>query len=420
MTQLLDRADIDTAQFKDVNGKEVLVIACGGWLKFYDGTAVKDIPAAVNDAAPLPSNDLAKVNAAAPTGCIVHNTRVVVWNGSEYLWHSKIGYYDYFPSVDYQRWVRENDGVQACVTYRGALIVFMRRNIGVLFGHDRDNWEQDFLDTTDGCLAPKTVQTVTYPNGNQEVFYVSDNGVHAVYAIDTLSLDSSARYSTRSVTVKQIDWQDLGVTKEEWKNAVAVFRNGQYWLVYKKGNEYRGLVFDTRFSQWYPVGGIKATSFYTDEDNFYFAGPDGHIMKFDPTLYSDWFNKAKTIGTPINMYWYSKLLSPKVTGLDHFWDVLLIEAKQQNVKSTIDIEVNVYKNQWKLENALKTEIFTWGVSNWGEAEWANANFTDMVNHAKRLRTFLKGQYAQIKISNARDEPIEIYNLSYEVRPMTRD
>lgn len=419
MTNPLDGPNIDTCQFKDANGNEVLVIASGGALKFYNGTEVKDIPAAANDAAPLPPNDLTNINNDhRPSGCIVHNTRVVLWNGSEYLWHSKIGYYDYYPSVDYQRFVRENDGIQACVSYRGALMVLMRRHIGVLFGHDRDNWQQDFLDTTDGCLAPKTVQTVTYPNGNQEVFYVSDTGVSAIYAIDTLSLDSSARYSTRSVTVKQIDWEGLGVTKEEWQKAVAHFRNGLYWLLYPKGSEWKGLVFDTRFSQWYPVGNLKVNSFYSDEDHFYFAGPEGHIKEFDSTLYSDWNNKNKTDGTPIDMYWYSKLLSPKVTGMEHFWDILLVEAKQHKVPSTVDVEVNTYRGQWKLEKALKTEIFVWGLSNWGEAEWANPNFTDMLNNAKRLRVFLRGQYAQVRISNNRDEPIEIYNLSFEVRPMT--
>lgn len=420
MTNPLVSASVDAAQFRDANGKEVLVITDGGNLKEYDGTTVKDIVPATNDASPLPANDLTNINTKhKPTGCLVHNTRVVLWNGSDTLWHSKIGYYDYFPNVDYQRWVRANDGIQSCISYRGALMVLMRRHIGVLFGHDRDNWEQDFLDTTDGCLAPKTVQTVTYPNGAQEVFYVSDNGVHAIYAIDTLSLDSSARYSTRSVTVKQIDWQGLGASKEEWANAVAHFRNGQYWLIYKKGTEYKGLVFDTRFSQWYPVGNIKATSFYGDEDKFYFAGEDGHIREFKSDLYSDWNDKGKTSGTPINMYWYSKLLNPKLTGFDHMWDVLMVEAKQHGVPSTIDVEINTYKTKWKQEGILKTEIFAWGLSKWGEAEWANADMTDVVNNAKRLRTFLKAQYVQIKISNNRDEPIEIYALSYEVRPMTK-
>lgn len=419
MTNALVSADIDAAQFKDANGKEVLFITDGGNVKEYDGTTVKNITPAANDASPLPPNDLSNINTKhKPTGCLVHNTRVVIWNGSDTIWHSKIGYYDYFSNVDYQRWVRENDYVQTCVTYRGALIVLMRRHIGVLFGHDIDNWSQDFLDTNDGCIAPRTVQTVTFPNGNQEVFYVSDNGVHSIYSINTLSLDSSARYSTKSVTAKKIDWQKLGVTKDEWKNAVAHFHNGLYWLIYKKGTEYHGLVFDTNIEQWHPITNIKATDFYSDETGFFYA-EGGHIKQVDSTLYQDYQDKAKTIGTPFVKEWYSKMLTPKITGYDHFWDVLMVEARQFPVQSSIDVEVNTYQNQYSQPSALKTAVFIWGETKWGESQWANQNLTDLLNNAKRLRTFVKGQYAQIKLSNNRNEPIEILGIRFEVRPMDK-
>lgn len=419
----LNTADIDTAQFKDANGAEVLIIADGANLKRYDGTNVAEITPAANDDVALPPNDLTGINALKPTGCLIHNTRVVLWNGSDTIWHSKPGYFDYFRQTDYQRFVRENDYVQTCVSYRSNLLVFMRRHIAVLFNDgytatpSEGDWKQDFLDTTDGCIAPKTVQTVIYPDGNQEIFYVSDNGVNAVYTIDTLSLDSSARYSTKSITAKKIDWQKLGVTKEEWKNAVAVARNGQYWLIYKKGTEYLGLVYDTTTGQWYPINNIKANAFYQDEDNFFFASPDGNIRKFDPALYSDWDNKAKTIGTPIENIWYSKMMSPKLTGFDHFWDILMVEARQFKVKSSLDVEVNTYRNQFSQPSALKTAVFIWGETQWGESQWANQKLTDLLNNAKRLRTFVKGQYAQIKLSNNRDEPVEIYGIRFEVRTM---
>lgn len=412
----LNYAEIDATQFKDNNANEVLIIADGGPLKFYDGNSVATITPAANDA-DLPINDLANINTHNPKGCLVHNTRVVIWNGTDTIWHSKIGFYDYFRQTDYQRWVRENDYVQTCVTYRGALIVFMRRHIGVLFGHDTGDWSQDFLDTTDGCIAPKTVQTVTYPNGNQEVFYVSDTGVHSVYAIDTLSLDSSARYSTKNMTTKKINWKALGVTKDEWKNAIATCIDGLYWLIYKKGSEYKGLVFDTNTSEWYPIENFKATDFYVDDENFLLAGEDGYLRKVDPSLYSDWDDVAKTTKTPIKKEWNSKMMTPKLTGHDHLWDILVIQAKQQMVKSTLDVEVNTYKNSFTLPSAVKTAALIWGVTEWVEAEWANTKLTDLINDPQRIRTFLKGQYAQIKLSNDRDEPMEIYGIRYEVRPM---
>lgn len=420
MTVNLNQPNIDSAQFKNDMGDEILVITDGGKLKGFNGSSVYEIGPAPNDESTLPANDLVNINTNhKPKGCLVHNTRVVIWDGSDTIWHSKIGTYNYFAQTDYQRFVRENDYVQTCVSYRSALIVFMRRHIGILFGHDIDNWSQDFLDTTDGCIAPKTVKTVIFPDGNQEVFYLSDHGVHSVYAIDTLSLDSSARYSTKSVSANSIDWHKLGVTKEEMKNAVASFYRGRYWLVMKRGSSYIGFVYDTTSKQWYPIDNIKANDFYDDEDGFYYVSDDGHVHKFDDTTYSDWNDINKTTGTSINSYWYSKMMTPKLTGYDHFWDILMVEAKQFPITSTIDVEVNTYRDQYSVPSALKTAIFVWGQTQWGESQWHNEKLTDPVNHAKRLRTFIKGLYAQVKLSNDRNEPIEIYGMRYEVRVMDK-
>jgi hypothetical protein len=423
MTNPLVSAEIDYAQFKDANGAEVLIIADGGSLKSYDGTAVANIPPAVNDTSG-PTNDLANINTNfPPIGCLVHHTRVVIWNGSDTIWHSKIGYHDYFPQTNFQRFVRENDYVVTCISFSGALLVMMRRHIGVLFGDGYSStptagdWSQDFLDTSDGCLNGKTAQSVTYPDGKQEVFYLSDDGIHAIYTIDTIDSDQSAHYATRSVTEKQIDWKGLGVTKAEWANASAYFHEGRYWLIYPKGTEWLGLVFDTNDQQWYPIDNVKANSFYNDENYFYFAGDDGHLKVFDETLYSDWNETTKTTGTPINWYWYGKLLTPNMTGYEHFWDILMIEAKQHNVNSTIDVEVNTDFQQYSEASALKTSVMIWGVTKWGEAQWANTDLTDIVNTAKRLRVFKKGQYSQVKLSNNRDEPVEIFNMKWELREM---
>jgi hypothetical protein len=427
MTNALSTADIDAAQFRDQNGNEVLVIADGGSLKYYNGTAVVNITPAANDASPLPPNALGTINSGSPAvGVLVHNNRLVVWpNNSDTIFNSKPGFYDYFESTSFQRFVRENDYIVTCVSFSGALVVLMRRHIAVRFGDGYSSppvdgdWSQDFLDTTDGCINAKSVQTVVYPDGSEEIFYQSDRGIHAIYTINTIELDASAHYSTRSVSRYQIDFAALGVSKSEWSSAVSYFRDGRYWLIYKVGSSYKGLVFDTNDKQWYPVSNVKADCFYGDEDYFYFAGTDGLLKMFDSTLYQDYDNTAKSSGTPVSWHWYSKLMTPKLTGYDHFWDVLMLETKQFPTASTIDIEVNTYSGRFQQTSAIKTEIFIVGASKIGEAEIANANLTDIINNAKRIETFLKGQYAQVKISNSRGEPGELYNLSYEVRLMTK-
>lgn len=428
MTNPLVTDDIMEAQFKDDNGEEVLVIADGGNLKAYNGTSVYDIVPAddtddVNNG--LPANDLATINTDhPPIGTTVHNTRVVIWDGSDTIWHSKVGFYDYFPTVNYQRFVKENDYVQNCVTFAGALIVFMRRHIGVLFGDGytqsgSGDWSQDFLDTQDGCINPQTVQSVTFPNGKQELFYLSDNGVHSVYTIDTVFMDNSRFYSTKSMTSEKIDWDSLGVTNEEWKQATAHFYDKKYWLIYPKGSEWHGLVYDTLSESWYTIDNVDAHDFYHDEDGLLMACANGHIKTMDRELYSDWDDKAKSTGTPIQFEWYSKLMTPKLTGYAHFWDILMIEARQFKVNSTLDVEVNTRTGQYAQPSAIKTAQLIWGETEWGEAQWTNPELTDVVNEAKRLRSFLKGQYSQIKLSNNRDEPVELFSIFYEVRVMRK-
>ena len=409
---------VDMAEFKNESGQDVVLITDGGALKYYNGSEVKNVAPAANDESPLPANDLTNINSKNLVGCLVHNTRLVVWSLNDTLWHSKIGYYDYFPQTDYQRFVREGDAIQTCITFGGALLVFMRNHVAVLFGHDRDDWSQDFLDTGNGCINPNTVQIVTYPDGRQEVFYLSDDGIYSIYTINTLSLDNSIRYSSKSVTKMKVDWERLGVARTTLaQTATAYFHNGQYWMVWKEDGKYRGLVFDTSAEAWYPIDNVTANAFYADEWGFYFAGDDGHFKTFDASLYSDYQDKAKTLKTPINLYWYSKITTPRLTGHDHLWDILIIQAKQQKAKSTLDVEVNTYKDNLVIPSAVKTAALVWGVTEWGESEWANEKLTDLINNPQRLRTFLKGQYVQIKLSNNRDEPMEIHGIRYEVRVM---
>lgn len=425
MTNVLNTASIGHAQFRDAASAEVTVIADGANLKSYNGTAVANITPAADDGGVLPPNALTTINSTKPAiGVALHNNRLIVWGAnSDTIFNSKIGFFDYFESTSFQRFVKENDYVVQCISFAGALLVLMRRHIGVRFGDGytdpptSQDWSQDFIDTNDGCVNANSVALVVFPDEREEVFYQSDRGVHAVFTIDTLSLDTSARYSTKSVTKNLINFDELGVTRAEWAAATGWFYDGRYWLVYKKAGVAKGLVFDTTDSQWYPIDGIQAYSFFHDEDYFYFAGDDGHLKKFDSALYSDWSDAAKTTKVIYEKYWYSKLASPNVNGFDHFWDILEIEARQFRDASKIDIEVNTFRDRFTQIGALITSIFIVGVSVIGEAEIANVRLTDFINNAKRLRIFVKGQYAQVKLSNNRDEPIELFSMNWELREM---
>jgi hypothetical protein len=424
MTNVLVTADINAIQYRDDDGDEVLVIADGGHLKSYNGTAVTNITPAANDADPLPANDLSTINADfPPIGVTVHNNRLVIWSeNSDTIHHSKPGFYDYFPNTSFQRFVNNNDYVQTCISFGSSLIVFMRNHVAALFGDGYSttptagDWAQDFLDTTDGCVNGRSVQIVVFPNGKEEVFYQTDRGVSSVLNVDTKSLDNSTRFATRDVTANKVAWNELGVTNAEWSAAVSYYHEGFYWLVWKKGSTYQGMVYSTENDQWYPINNVTANDFYSNETGLYFITEAGHLTKFDETIYRDYTDYGRTVGDPVSWYWYSKLLTPGLTGHNHLWDILMVETRQFADPSTIDVEVNTFKTRYQVSKAIKTQIMIIGFSVIGQAEIANQNLTDIVNNAKRLRVFGKGQYSQIKLSSDRGEPVELYQIVWEMRP----
>lgn len=437
MTNNLNQPNINTAQFRDDKANEVLVIADGGTLKYYNGTAVANVPPATDDPSPNPTNYLSDINTNnAPAGVTTHNNRLVVWpNNKDIIFHSKPGYYDYFPRNAYQRFVSNNDTIQTCISFGSSLLVFMRKSIGILFGDgylgtDGD-WYQDFLDTTDGCVNGRSVQIVVFPNGEERVFYQTDRGVTAVYNIDTKSLDNSTRLATVSMTDTKIDWDSLGINKFEWSNAVSYFYQGRYWLIYKKGTAYKGLVYDTTSNEWFPVDNIDANDFFggsigsdANPDYFCFITETGHLKRFQnfPAIglaNYDYQDINLITGSPVKWEWYSKLMNPVITGFDHFWDILMIEAQQFEYDSTINVEVNTFNGRYTQLQAVKTEIMIVGKSIIGQSQIGNTSLTDIINNAKRLRAFVKGQYAQIRLWNDEGSPAEIYDIRFEVRPQTQ-
>lgn len=427
MTNALVTDMIGALQYRDANGNEVLVIADGGPLKAYNGTAVANITPAANDIDPLPANDLLNINTTQPPiGITVHNNRLVIWSANtDTIHHSKPGFFDYFPQTSFQRFVNENDYIQTCISFGSSLLVFMRRHVGVLFGDgysatpQSTDWSQDFLDTSEGCVNPRSVRVVVFPDAHEEVFYQTADGVSAVVNVDTKSLDNSTRIATASRTENLINWRLLGITESEWNNAISYFTDGKYWLVFRDGADYRGLVFDTNNFQWYPIRNVKATDFFADESTFYFIGTDGHLKRFDETLYKDYNDAAKTSGDNVEWFWNSSLLSPQTTGYDHLWDILMIECQQFMKTSRIKVEVNTNRRSnstFNLDTVLQSEVMIIGQSVIGEGVIANLALTDLITVAQRLRCFIKGQYLQIKLSNVNGEPVELYKTLVEVRP----
>lgn len=425
MTNALNTDGIYTIPFTDVNGNSVLFITDGTNAKQYDGTTVKNVVAAANDTSPAPANDMTNINTKLPVYCWVHSSHVFMSNGKDICWYSKRFTFDYWPQTHYQRWVRENDYITGPgITLHEVCMIPMRKGWGILTGStDQDFDGNQFMNTVYGCVAARSIKRISYPDGTQTIAYLSDNGVHEIFDTGTYNYHLNIkRYETRFLMENKVDFIALGLSDTEKKNAVAYFDKSRYLyiLCFKRGSDNLAYAYDIRNKEWYPWTNIKANGLTkTLDGTLYYAGLEGHLRKFDPNLYSDWNDKNKTVGTPVYFKRYSPALHFEFSGYQSFWDYYLLEAKQWNVPSSIDISVIFTQSMVQLASAYQNNIFVWGAAQWGVAKWANANYTDLVNEPKELIFHKKAKYAQVLIENNRDEPVEIYKEKWKGRASGR-
>jgi len=414
LTGALNQADIYDVDFTDANTVSRKIIADKGALKAYDDATqtVSAITPAADDPSPGAPNVLSTLNGRGIKYVWTYSSHVfIAFEKSDEVWYSKRFYFDYFPSVQYERWVRNNDYVNGCgIAFDNAMLVPMRRNWGILLGSTFDNFQGNlFLNTTAGVIAPRSIAKIMYPNGAQTIAYLSDDGVHEIY--DTgFEGEGSRRYSTRSLMKNKIDFDALGLTEAEKAAAVAFFDESSslYILKFNKGSERIVYAYDTRNGEWYPWTNIKANGFVKVGDTLYYAGETGHLQKFDDELGSDCEDRDMTTKTPIDMDLYSDVIALEDTGYASYLDYLLIWAKQQASKSSIDVSINFFSGTEEYEHLVRNAYMIWGIANWGEAVWYNVNFTDLVGRPVRKPIKKKSYFFQIRMRNNRDEQVEIY------------
>jgi len=420
----LNRSDIYDVDFTDGNSNARKIIADKGSLKAYDDATetVSAITPAPDDPNTAPPNVLPTLNNKGIKYVWTYQSHVfVAFERSDEVYYSKRFTYDYFPSVQWERWVRNNDYVNGCgLAFGSVMLVPLRRGWGVLTGTVFDDFQGGyFLNTVNGVVAPRSIQKITYPNGVQTVVYLSDDGVHEIF--DTGVTESGARqYATRSLMKDKIDFNALGLLDSEKEAAIGHFfpEWSIYLLCFKQGSTMLAYVYDTRNREWYPWTNMDINSIINSDGVLYYTGSDRHLRKFDKNLYSDWNDMNKTSGTPVHFQRYSPLLSVEFSGFPSTWDYYLVEAKQWLEPSSLDVSVNFTQttSSISIESAWKNNVFMWGVSKWSEAQWANLNFTDIVNAPDQLIFHYPSKYCQVLWENNRDEPVEIYRDRWIVRP----
>lgn len=417
MTASLNTSDIYTVGYTDANNVSRLLIADGASLKQCDGSTVTAVTPAADDPAPAPPNDLTNINTDGCKYIWVHNDHVFISAGKNEYVYSKRYYFDYFPSVQYFQLAHDNDYVNGCgVTYNGVCLIPMRRGWNILSGTNFDDFDgSQFLNTVNGVIAPRSIARVTYPNGQQTVVYLSDDGIHEIF--DTGFIDSGTRqYATRSLMSNKIDFNGIGFTEAEKAAAYAEYDSvaNLYKLWISRDTTHYCYVMDTRNMEWYQWELPNKYRPSLRMNNVpYFAGTTGHIHKFAEDLCTDWNESTQSTGTAVDWDVYMGIVSFSFSGYKDYWDRILIEAKQWGVPSKLDVQYIYGSGATTVTNALINQIMVYGETEWGFSEWANTNYTDILNNARPIRlNGKKGKYFQLRMKNDRDEPVLVYKLRY--------
>ncbi len=414
MTDALVTSDIYDIDFTNSSLTERKLIADTGDLKQYTGSTVVDVTPAADDASPAPANVLASINTKGNKFIWEHTGHVFVSPGTNEVFYSKRYKFDYFPETFYELLVKDGDYINGCgVSFDSVCFIPMRRGWNVLTGTTFDDFDSsEYLNTNNGAIAPRSIDTVNYPNGFQTVLYLSDDGVYEIF---TTTLDTQGRqYATRNIMTDKIDFASYGFTVAEKQAAKGKYitKFNMYLLEIVRNATSYVFGFDTRNAEWYVWQGLDVNSFLESEGVVYFAGDDGFLKKFNEDWYTDYTNYARTTGTVVDFDVYSGLLSFGFDGHQAYLDYYLVEAKQWTVVSKLDVYITYGTGVVEVPSALVNQIFVWGTTDWSEAEWANTNYTDILNNARRIIVKRKGFYFQRRWRNNRDEPVLIYKERY--------
>jgi hypothetical protein len=420
MTAALDNADIHTVGFTNAALTSRLIIGDNKALKQCDGSAVTLITPAADDPLPAFPNVMTSVNTKGNKFVWEYSGHVFVSPGTAEMYYTKRFEFDYIPSDQYFLLPRDNDFINGDgVAFDAVCLIPMRRNWAILTGETVDNFKaESFLNTEYGVIAPRSIDKVTYPDGSQTVFFLSDNEMQEIF---TAIIDGGGRqYATRSIMQNKINFTALGLTDAEKAAAVGKYHPELfvYLLSFKKSGVDYTYAYDVRNREWYTDWlTFNAKAYVSLNGTLYFAGSTGHLHKFDKDLYTDWNESTKTTGTAVYYKRYTPALSFEFSGFQSFWDSYLLESKQWRIPSTLDITFIFADVTDVFPGIIANEVFVEGRSRWGRAKYANVNFTDLVNNPNEIIFDYSrlSKYMQVLVENNRDEPVKIFKEKFKGR-----
>lgn len=424
MTDALVSTNLNAVGFTNSQLVSVLIIGDGGDLKQCNGTIVKDVVPAADGPSPAPVNVLVDVNLKGCRFVFEYSGHLFISPGTNELFYSTRWQFDYFEETQYFFLANDNDYVNGNgVAFDNVCLIPMRRGWSILTGEIFDNFDASkYLNTEHGVIAPKSVATLTYPDGSQTIAYLSDNECHEIFTAYLAT--GGKQYATRSMMSDKIDFNKLGLTEAEKAAAVGFFdaRRSLYLLSFQKSGVNYTYAYDVRNKEWYTDWlTFNAISYVSLDSETYFAGSTGHLHKFDEELTDDWNEAAKTTGTPVHFKRYSPAMALEFSGYPSMWDSYLVESKQWLEPATLDITFIFSESTDVMSRIVRGEVFVEGVSKWGEAKYANINFTDLVNEPNEILFDYSrlSKYVQVLWENPRSEPVKIFKDKFKGRTSGR-
>jgi hypothetical protein len=404
--------DVQMVTYKDRNIADVVLLADGGKLKFYNGTDVKEVTPHTpvdnsatgggNELSDPGTNDLANLTKframAIKKDRIFAAAHPTVKNRISFCHHDPyIGYavYDYWPAAFFfDIATDENDEIVDLKVFRDGLVALCKRSVWILYGDGRtiNDYQLHKINVPGGCISPKSVQVV----GN-DLFYLSDDHVYALFATEENFVSAKIMSVNVENTLKKISRAD----KEK---AVGYFFENKYYLSFPDGT---CLVYDTLLQSWTKWSNIKANSFLERDGVLYFSADTGLIYKFDEAVYSD-------DGVAINFSITLKNMDFGYPVQDKKFRRLWTIAKQFDaLSSSFNVTAVIDYVTVNLTDISTDQSFVLGE---GVLGTSLLGFIDVVQNELRVRE--RGKNIQLIFTNNNvDEPLVLYGfaLQYKVK-----
>lgn len=166
----------------------------------------------------------------------------------------------------------QKEAVTTAVRFRDYLIVFTNTSVQALFGKSPSDYRRVVLNTSHGCIAPKSAVVM-----DNYVAFLSSEGVHILKSVGYV--DDKANVSRLDTSISNLIHAD--------EDACAIIEDDQYHLVYPSRNQ--------RFRYYKTLGSwvtdesesLDLTGLYLHEQTLYAQRKSGDIIQFDDTVHSD-------------------------------------------------------------------------------------------------------------------------------------